>query len=173
MRTLILGALLAAPLSAQTFGSISAGGAQFDLSGTGTAFVADARVVHFINRNVAVEGGLALSPVSEQFREVTYLLPSAELQVGTTIRDAIRPYLGAGLGAFFPISDDGTPTRGFVNFDPTAEAALTLSAGVDAGVTDSVILRVTGRLRGTLGEGPDVFVGTFAELTGGLGVRIN
>lgn len=174
MRSFLTAAFLVAlsPLvSAQTFASIHVGAAGFDLSGTGEAVVADVRVSHLVGPYLAIEGGLGVSPVSEQFRDTVYLLPSLEAQVGPTIRDAARVYAGVGVGSFIPFLGDGPPRR-VVNYDPQPEFAFVGSLGVDAGLTPSVLVRVAGRLRATVGDGPDVFGGTFTEVTGGIGVRL-
>lgn len=179
MRTLLLAALLAAaPASAQTVVSVHAGGAEFDLSGTGSAFVVDARALYPLSRLFAVEGGVGLSPTGQQFGDVTYLLPSVGLQVGVPIAGVVRPYVGLGLGAFVPLSQ---PEDEVVEIDgqtvvlergTDGEGALVAALGLDAAVTDRVVVRTTARLRGTASvNGPDFFGGTFSEVTAGLGYR--
>ena len=178
-RVFLLVALFAGlPASAQTVVSVQAGGAEFDLSGTGSAFVVDARVHRPLTRFLAVEGGVGVSRAAEQFGDVTYLLPGVELQVGVPIAGVVRPYLGVGLGAFVPLNDPGpfliTYPGGSTlsgDYDPVAESALLVSLGLDGSVTDRVVVRTAARVRGTVEGGPDVFTGTFAEVTAGLGYR--
>ena len=177
---LVLAALLAgAPASAQAVVSVSAGGAGFDLSGTGSALVVDARLHAPLTRVLAVEGGLGLSPVAEQFGDVTYLLPSVELQAGLPLGGAVRPYVGLGLGAFVPLNDPGPFEIAYPggstlsgDYDPEPELALVGAVGLDAAVADRVVVRTAARLRGTASvDGPDFFGGTFGEVTAGLGYR--
>ncbi len=167
----------AAPLaSAQTVASLNVGGAEFDLSGTGSAVLVDLRAQYALLPFLAVEGGLGVSQIGEQFGDVTYVLPTVELQLTpTTWR--FRPALGVGLGAFVPLTDPGPQTFGTgefrytVDYDPSTEGALVLSLGLDGDLTDRVVARVAGRVRGTVGGGPDFFVGTFSEVAAGVGIR--
>ncbi|MDT0632163.1 outer membrane beta-barrel protein [Rubrivirga sp. S365] len=179
-RVLLLAALFAgAPAAAQTVVSVQAGGAAFDLSGTGSAFVADVRAHRPITRVLAVEGGVGFSRTAQQFGDVSYLLPNVEFQAGLPLGTRFRPFVGLGFGAFVPLSDPGpfqitypggSTTSG--DFDPEFDGAIVLSLGLDAAVTDRVLVRTSGRLRGTASlGGPDVFGGTFAEITAGLGYR--
>ena len=170
---LLLGAL---PVAAQDVASLYVGGAEFDLSGTGSAVVVDVRARRALTSFLAVEGGLGVSRTGQQFGDVTYLLPTLELQAGPT-GWRVRPYLGAGLGAFVPVSDPSERTfrtgeiEYTVDYDPATEGAVVLSLGLDGDLTDRVVARGVGRVRGTVGEGPDVFVGTFSEVAIGLGLR--
>lgn len=179
MRALYLAAafLIAAPTSAQSVVSVQAGGAEFDLSGVGSAFVADVRYNRPLTRVLAVEGGVGLSPTGQQFGDVTYLLPSVELQAGLPLGGVVRPFAAVGLGAFVPVSGPEQETvvvdgrEIIVQRGGVTEGALILGLGLDASVTDRVVLRAAARLRGTVGDGPDFFVGTFGEVTAGLGYR--
>ena len=172
-------ALVVLPVSAQTVVSLQAGGAEFDLSGTGSAFVVDARAHYPLARVLAVEGGVGVSRAAEQFGDVTYLLPSVELQVGAPVTDVFRPYVGLGLGAFVPLNDPERFTIAYpdgstlsADYDPELEGAVVVALGLDVTVAGRVVVRAAGRLRGTVeGGGPDFFTGTFSELTAGLGYR--
>ena len=178
--TALLAVLLASTsASSQTVVSLQAGGAEFDLSGTGSAFVLDARALYPLTRVLAVEGGVGVSQAAEQFGNVTYLLPSMELQVGVPVAGAVRPYVGLGLGAFVPLNDPGPFVIAYPggatlsgDRDPEAEGAVVATVGLDAPVTRRVVVRTAARLRGTVSlDGPDFFGGTFGELTAGLGYR--
>ena len=179
MRTLLLAALFAAaPALAQPFVAVQAGGAEFDLSGTGSAVVVDVRAHAPLTRVLAVEGGVAFSRTPQQFGDVTYLLPGVEIQAGVPLGGVVRPYVGLGLGAFIPVGgpeDEVVEINGqtvVLGRDVDGEGALVAAVGLDAALTDRVVLRAAGRLRGTVGfDGPDFFGGTFSELTAGLGVR--
>ena len=179
MRSPLLALLLtASPLAfAQTTVSVHAGYADFDLSGTGSALVLDARASHPINRYLSVDGGVGFSRIGEQFGDVTYLLPSIELHVGTTISGRVRPHVGIGLGALVPFTDSGTRTvrvgdaEYTVDLDYDPEATLNPALGVDVAVADRWMVLGSGRLRGTVGGGPDFFVGTLADLSAGVGYR--
>ena len=166
-----------ASASSQAVVSLQAGGAEFDLSGTGSAFVLDARVLYPLTGVLAVEGGVGVSRVPEQHGDATYLLPSAELQLGVPIAGVVRPYLGLGAGAFVPVSGPADEVRVVdgveyvLGYGPDAEAAVVAALGLDAAVTNRVVVRTAARLRGTLGNGPDLFQGVFAEVTAGLGYR--
>ncbi len=179
MRLFVLALLvLAAPATAQTVVSAHAGGAEFDLSGVGQAVLIDVRLARPVTRILAVEGGLGLSNTSQQFGDVTYLLPSAELQLGVPLFGALRPFIGAGVGALVPIASpdpqvlvvDGVEYN--VGYSADTEATVLLALGLDADVADRWLVRFSGRVRGTVGDGPDVFVGTFSEVTAGLGYRL-
>ena len=175
LRGLSLAALLlAAPLAvAQDVVSLSAGPVEFDLSGTGSAVVVDLRAQRAVLPFLAVEAGLGYSQTDQQFGDVTYLLPAVELQA-TPSAWRVRPTLGAGVGLFLPVASEETvdPLYAGYSYDPPAEGAVVLSLGLDADVTPRVLARFAGRIRGTLGDGPDVFVGTFAEVTAGVGLRL-
>ncbi|MGB3543651.1 outer membrane beta-barrel protein [Rubrivirga sp.] len=178
MRILTLLVALSAPLSAQTFVSFHGGGADFDLSGVGQTAVFEARMGVFVNRYVSVEGGLGISDVPEQFGDVFYALPSVEVQLGVPIMDSVRPYVGMGIGAFVPLSDpvpgrrEVEAPRFELDYDPPTQTTINLGLGLDAGIAPDLFARVSGRLRGTVGDGPDFFTGTFTEVTVGVGVRL-
>ena len=137
----------------------------------------DVRVLYPLTGVLSVEGGLGLSPTAQQFADITYLLPSVELQLGPYVLERLRPFVGVGVGAFVPLNDPYPVTvrRGdtvyTVETDLTPESAVILALGLDADMSDRWLLRASGRVRGTVGEGPDFFVGTFADLTAGLGYR--
>lgn len=179
MRTLalVLLSLAALPASAQVVATFNAGAAEFDLSGTGSATVIDARAAWPLARVLTVEGGLGFSRTGQQFGDVSYLLPSAELQLGLPV-GRVRPFASAGVGAFLPLNSYSSRTvvvdgvQYVVDFSPGPEAALVLGVGLDADVTDRVLVRLAGRVRGTVEDGPDFFTGTFAEVTGGVGYRL-
>ncbi|WP_179299673.1 outer membrane beta-barrel protein [Rubrivirga marina] len=176
MLRLTLALLLAAPFAtSQTTSSLHIGGVDFDLSGVGQATVIDARVGHALNRYVAVEGGLGYSDTPQQFGDVRYVLPSAEVQLGVPV-GPVRPFVGLGLGVFVPLEEAGERTiqRGettlTVDVYPSTYTAATVALGADVAVVGPWIARATGRLRAT-GDDPFEFSGTFAELTGGVGYR--
>ena len=178
MRFALLLLAASSPLaSAQTTLSVHAGYADFDLSGTGNAAVVDVRASYPINRYLSLDGGLGFSHTDQQFGDVAYLLPSVELHVGATVFGRVRPHLGVGVGALVPVADEGPQVvrQGEFEFtvdpDPDAEATINVALGVDVAVTDRWVVLGSGRLRGTVGDGPDFFVGTLADVSAGVGYR--
>lgn len=179
MRLSVLAAfLVVTPVSAQSFVSVHAGAAEFDLAGTGSAFVADVRYHRPLSRVLAVEGGVGLTSTSQQFGVVTYLLPSVELQAGVPLGRVARPFIAVGLGAFVPMTgpDQETEIIGgrevIVQQGADTDGAVVLGLGLDVNASDRVLLRTAVRLRGTASiDGPDVFGSTFGEVTAGLGYR--
>ena len=179
MRLLLLlsAVALAAPASAQTFISGHGGGVDFDLAGTGQTAVFELRIGRFMSRYVALEGGLGVSDVPEQFGGVFYVLPSLEVQFGVPIRDRVRPYVGVGVGSLLPIGDprpglDELQRPGFrVDYDPPSRASINVGVGADLGIAPDLAARFSGRLRAT-GRNVTEFSGTFSEVTLGIGVRL-
>ena len=175
LRWLALAALLSPLATAQTALSLHVGYVDFDLSGVGQTAVVDARVSTALHRFLTVEGGLGYSDTPQQFGDVAYLLPSAEVQAGLAI-GRVRPFLGVGLGLFVPLEDPGersftqNGTTYTVDYDAATRYAATVGLGADVDVTDRLLVRATGRLRAS-GSEVFEFSGTFAELTAGLGYR--
>jgi len=83
--------------SAAVLGGVS----QYDLSGTGTSAVVSLRGTTALERPLLLEGALAYLPYTSQgSSRVHHVLPEVQAQL-QWVRDGIRPYLGAGVGASF------------------------------------------------------------------------
>ena len=150
----------ATPAFAQSGTSLVLGGgvSNFDLSGTGNVPVFSARVTQDLGSNVVVEGGVVFAKPDQQFGPSTLIIPEAQLQYHFPI-GRFTPYLGAGIGAARESADgfetDWTPTISF-------------AGGTRIAVNDRV--GVFGELR-IRGFGWD-FVGTMADITGGVAIRL-
>ena len=96
--------LSAAPSFAQSTGrsrtgiGFSAGVAQFDMAGTGTAPFGALRLERELTSWLVGDLALGLIRPDEQISSrQTYVVPEAQLQVQRTL-GRVRPYLGAGMG---------------------------------------------------------------------------
>lgn len=97
-------ALSAMPSLAQSMGrarsglGLSAGVAQFDMAGTGTAPFGALRLERELTSWLVGDLALGLIRPDEQISSrQTYVVPEAQLQVQRTL-GRVRPYLGAGMG---------------------------------------------------------------------------
>ena len=167
----LLAVFFALPVAAQPATLwADAGRTEFDLSGTGWATVADVRVDAPLHRFAVVEGGLGWAQTAQSFGEVTYVLPSVELQAQLPI-GPVRPYVGVGVDAFWAV-DQGplrdapyTPVRGL------STGAVSVSAGARVDLPLALSVRAGVRIRGTVKEGEDAFAGGTGDLTLGAGYR--
>lgn len=130
----------------------------YDLSGTGKAPVFGARVTRDLGANFVFEGGFAFAKPEQQFGPSTLWAPEALLQYQFPV-GRFRPYLGAGIGAIRESGDaietDWTPTVVF-------------AGGSRVNLNDRVGLFGELRIRGIDWD----FVGTTADITGGLVIRL-
>ena len=139
--------------------TLSAGVSEFDLSGTGTAFTASARVDVPIRPVLLLEAGIGFLSADQQFGDTTtVLLPEVQAQV--QYPGSLSPYLGLGLGLAADFRDE---EDGGTEVDPT----FSIAGGVRVAVTEELGLRAELRVRGH----ETGFVGTTADITGGLSWR--
>jgi hypothetical protein len=139
------------PDAAQAF-SLVGGLMQYDLSGTGNAFFAAARVELPLSSIVLLEPGLTFSQYDADFgSEVSLLFGDVQLQLQG--RGGLSPYIGVGVGPAFAF------TRGESATELSVSGALGLRVRLDPR------WRIGGELRI---RAIDPFAGTTAEW--GLGV---
>lgn len=137
--------------------SLNAGASQFDLSGTGVAPIAAARVDLPLNRVLIAEGGVSFMRTSEQFNQhVSYLVPEAQLQAQLPL-GRVHPYIGAGVGY---LSGINAPAW-------VSDATFSASVGTRFALTSVVGLQAELRVRGVSTD----FTGGAAEWTGGMSWR--
>lgn len=135
--------------------AILVGASQFDMSGTGTAAFASARIEREVQRWLVAEGALGLFRPREQFgRQDTYAIPEAQLQLQLPL-GVVRPYLGAGAGYL-------------LGGDRTGRGSASGSAGLRATIPGTA-LDARGELR-VRGVGRN-FGAAMAEWTLGAGWR--
>ena len=80
--------------------SVVGGVTQYDLSGTGSAFIAGAHLDRRVRPWLIGDASLRVLRPVEQFRERSwYAIPELQLQLQTP-RGVVRPYVGAGGGWF-------------------------------------------------------------------------
>lgn len=136
--------------------TLSGGAAPYDLSGTGTSWVAGAEVARPLAGSVLVaEAGTRLfSYRSQGGSTVTHLFPEAGLRLHVPM-DPLRPYVGAGAG-------------GSLVVEGRADAELTLHAvlGLRIRANPNWHLRPEMRIRSV-----DPWTGTVADFTVGVGYR--
>jgi hypothetical protein len=139
--------------------TLAAGVSEFDLSGTGDAFTAAARLDGEIRPALLWEGSLGFTFVAQQFGDTTtFVVSEAQVQLQWPAR--LAPYIGVGAGLALDFRDEedgGTQT------DPTFSGAV----GARFDLTEALGLRAELRLRGV----GDSFQGSTAELTAGVGWR--
>lgn len=177
LRLLALVALfVAAPLAAQPLSPtlwLEAGSSEFDLSGTGTASVLNARADLEFGRFLVTEAGLGYMRAEQTYSDVSYAITDIELQAQLPL-GRVRPYLGVGVGQLLVLDEtqrplpDGVP---YASPDGYNASLLTASAGARIGLRGPVSARLGARFRGKLGGGPDFFSSTFGEITLGAGYR--
>ncbi|HEU4586829.1 MAG TPA: outer membrane beta-barrel protein [Gemmatimonadaceae bacterium] len=140
--------------------SLSAGIAQFDLSGTGTTSIIALRGEYPLVPALLVEGGVAIARPDQQFGiDGTLLMPEVQLQLQLPKR--VAPYIGIGTG----FAHDGAVARygGDANRITFAGAA-----GLRAAMTRQAGVRAELRVR-YFGTG---FNGTTADWTFGFSWRL-
>jgi hypothetical protein len=121
-----------APASAQSrfYNGIglSAGVAQFDMSGTGTAPFGALRLERELTSWLVADGALGVLRPDEQLSERrVYLVPEAQLQIQLPI-GRVRPYVGAGTGMLTSVSG---PARSYAVFSGATGARVAVSNAVD------------------------------------------
>lgn len=132
--------------------TLAAGASTYDLSGTGTSWVASARVDGDLAPTLRWQAGVGLFRYESQSdRQVTLVMPEAGVEWHPPL-GVVPLYLGAGAG--FAAQSAGQED------DPTLYAAL----GLDVPVAPSATLRPELRLRAV-----DPWVGVLADFS--LGVR--
>lgn len=136
--------------------TVSGGAAPYDLSGTGTSWVAGAELSRSLAGGVLVaEAGARLFAYKSQGgATITHLFPEAGLRLQAPL-DGIRPYAGAGAGGSLTV-------RGRRDAEPTLHAVL----GVLMRPGPDWCLRPEMRVRSV-----DPWVGTLADFTLGVGYR--
>ena len=145
--------------SAQEFAAqhsvgVTAGAANFDLSGTGTTLGIGVRAVRALTPHVAIETGVLFARPDLQGGRATLVLPEAHLQYHWRFGN-VAPYAGGGLG-FARQSREGSASA--------TNLALSAAGGARAYVSERVAVLGEFRLRGIERD----FSGTIAELTGGI-----
>lgn len=136
--------------SAQSL-TVAGGASSYDLSGTGTSWVASARVDGALAPTLRWQAGVALFRYEAQFdRDVTLVLPEAGLEWHPPV-PGLPLYLGAGVGYDFE-------SGGFED-----EATLYGALGLDLSVAPGLSLRPEVRVRAV-----DPWVGTMGDFTLGL-----
>ena len=77
--------------------SVTTGITDFDLSGTGTAWVGAVRATRALTGHVAVEIGASIARPEQDFGDSTLLAPDAHLQYHWRL-GRVRPFAGGGIG---------------------------------------------------------------------------
>ncbi|MEQ9398798.1 MAG: hypothetical protein RJQ04_06475 [Longimicrobiales bacterium] len=132
--------------------TLAAGASSYDLAGTGTSWVASARVDGALAPTLRWQAGVGLFRYGSQAdRKVTLIMPEAGVEWHPPL-PMVPLYLGAGVG--YAAQSAGQED------DPTLYAAL----GLDARVAPMISLRPELRVRAV-----DPWVGTLADFS--LGVR--
>ena len=136
--------LSAVPLFAQSMGrsrtgvGFSAGVAQFDMAGTGTAPFGALRLERELASWLVGDLALGLIRPDEQIAlRQTYLIPEAQLQAQRTF-GRVRPYLGAGMGMLKSLNGSA---RTYAIFSGSTGARVAVTNALDVRGE----LRVTGQ----------------------------
>ena len=135
---------------------LGAGYSSYDLSGTGSTWVAAARYTSRISGPLHTEIGATLFGYNTQFGEATtYLFPEASL-VLKPARGSIRPFLAAGAGILVAFAGPGG-----------GELTLHGAGGLDLPVNERWGIRGEFRVRAV-----DPFGGVTADLTFGPTIHL-
>jgi hypothetical protein len=117
---------------------ISAGVAQFDMSGTGTAPFGALRLENELTSWLVADAALGILRPREQFNtNRTYIVPEGQLQAQVDF-GRLRPYLGAGVGMLKSVSGPG---RTYAIFSGATGVRLAVTNALDVRGE----LRVTGQ----------------------------
>jgi hypothetical protein len=148
------GAASAQEFAARHSFSVTAGAANFDLSGTGTTLGIGIRATRALTPHVALESGLLFARPDLQGGRATLILPEAHLQYHWRF-GSVAPYAGGGLG-FAHQSREGSASA--------TNLALSAAGGARAYLNDRMAVLGEFRLRGIERD----FSGTIAEFMGGM-----
>ena len=155
----ILGAPVAA--AAQTHVSLTAGVAEYDLSGVNKNPIYAVRVAGPVHPRLLVEGGLSYIATEQQFGDADLFLPEVQAQLqGTWGR--FRPYFGLGGGLAIERPEADTGVEGDIDFSPS------VALGVRVDLNPKVGVRIDGRLHGIQPQLRGMVSGLAAGLTIGL-----
>jgi hypothetical protein len=155
----ILGILLAAHSGYAQSRSVAvqAGVFNFDLSGTGNSPLLAVSADWTATQHVLIEGAVTFAFPDQQFGDrTTFVIPEGLVQY-QWVRGKFAPFVGGGIGAGIDFRDNafgGTQT----------DLAISGGGGFRLNLSDSMGIRVDGRLRGFGTR----FSGSAAELRGGV-----